>query len=72
MWKSLKALCAAVLRLWWIIVIGIAFSVIGAMLVVWPGISFPIWVLAVIPFVGLLVAGYLAFHEVYSSLITYQ
>jgi hypothetical protein len=72
MWESFKALCTAMIKLWWVIVIGIVFSGIGAILIVWPGIKFPIWILVAAPFVGLLIAGYLAFHKVYFSLMTYD
>lgn len=60
------------LRHWWALVIGFAFGGIGAILIVWPGVRIPWILLAAIPMAGLLVAGFLAFHGLYSRLLAYS
>jgi hypothetical protein len=63
MWKSLKGYSVAVVRWWWVVVMGAIVAVVGIVLDIWQDLALPVWLWVSLGFVGLVVAQFLAFHE---------
>jgi hypothetical protein len=63
-WKSVKEYVPAILKLWWVVVVGGILSAVGVVLNIVQGLTIPAWLLVVIGLMGLFVAQFLAFHRV--------
>ena len=63
MWKSLKDYSVAVVRWWWVVVMGAIVAIVGIVLDIWQDLALPVWLWVSLGFVGLVVAQFLAFHE---------
>jgi hypothetical protein len=62
MWQSVKEYIPAVLKKWQGLVISFA-GIIGIILNIWQRLVVPVWAWVVIIIVGLIIAQFLAFHE---------
>ncbi len=63
MWQSVKEYVRAVGKRWWVLVVGVCLPIIGIILDAWQELAIPNWVWFVIIIVGLVIASFLAFHE---------